>query len=407
MGDAPKPGLVDKLRAARRRHEARWTPSGFEFAFADRVSFLPAEHWDALTAGHSVFSSRAYLSALDATHPDNIRPRYAIAYRGGAPAVAIAMQVADVRGEDLLPRKRTGPGLPWRRLVRPKVLVCGNLLAWGRHGVCRAPGLSAAEAWPAVAEALYRVRSAERLAGGTDFVVVKDLGDADATGIEALETYSYRPFETDPDMVLDVPESCATLDDYLGLFRGKYRKSAKSVLKDTERAGFRVEALSDLAPHAARLHELYSEVHAGAAVRPVTLAPEYLPRLAAALPDQFRCVTVSKDGRAAGFVTVVKDGATAVGYYLGYDRAANETTPLYFRLLYAAVETSLAMGCRRISFGRTALEPKARLGARPVALRCWIRHRVPVVNVALRRFLREAPHDVAPERSPFSERLDA
>jgi hypothetical protein len=396
-------GFVEGLRAAKRRHDARHAPSGFEFAFADRASFLPAEHWDALTAGRSVFSSRAYLAALDDAPPANVRPRYAVAYRNGVPAVALAMQIADVRAEDVYPRRRRGPGLPWRKLVNPKVLVCGNLLAWGRHGVCRAPALSAAEAWPAVAEALYRVRSAERLAGGADFVVVKDLGDEDAHGIDALETYSYRPFETDPDMVLDVPESCATLDDYLGLFRGKYRKSAKSVLKDVEKAGFRVEPMPDLAPHAGRLHELYREVHAGAAVRPYTLTPEYLPRVAAALSDRFRCVTVTKDGRTAGFVTVVKDGATGVGYFIGYDRAANETAPLYFRLLYAAVETSLAMGCRRVSFGRTALEPKARLGARPVPLRCWVRHRLPVINVALRRFLREVPHDVAPDRSPFRE----
>jgi hypothetical protein len=401
-----KAGLVETIRAAKRRHEARHAPSGFEFAFADRIAFVNASHWDALTNGASVFASRAYLGALDAAAPANVRPRYAVAYRDGAPAVAISMQLVDVRGEDVLPRRRGAEGaprVPWRRTLRPRVLVCGNLLAWGCHGVCRAPGVSAAEAWPAVADALYRVRSAERLAGPTDFVVVKDLGDADVDGVETLETYSYRPFYTDPDMVLDLPGSCATLDDYFGLFRGKYRKTAKSVLTSTERAGYRVEPLDDLAPHARRLHELYRAVHANATVRPITLSPDYLPRVAAALAGGFRCVSITKDGAIAGFVTVVKDGATAVGYYIGYDRAANETAPLYFRLLYAAVETSLAMGCRRISFGRTALEPKARLGARPVPLRCWVRHRVPVLNVALRRFLREVPHDVAPDRSPFHE----
>ncbi len=204
-------------------------------------------------------------------------------------------------------------------------------------------------------------------------------------------------------MVLDLPETCATLGDYLALFRGKYKKAAKSVLTSTERAGYRVEEIRDLAPHAARLHELYLEVHANADFRPFTLSPDYLPRMSAALGDAFRCVGLSKDGVLAGFVTVVKDGTTAVGYYLGYDRAANETSPLYFRLLYAAVEASLAMGCRRISFGRTALEPKSRLGARPVPLSCWVRHRVPVVNVALRCWLGDIPHDVAPDRSPFRE----
>ncbi|MBK8269327.1 MAG: hypothetical protein IPK83_13885 [Planctomycetes bacterium] len=64
----------------------------------------------------------------------------------------------------------------------------------------------------------------------------------------------------------------------------------------------------------------------------------------------------------------MKDGDTAVGYYLGYDKATNETVPVYFRLLHAVIADSIAMGCKRLSLGRTALEPKARLGARPVPL---------------------------------------
>ena len=410
MTQTPRRGIVERLRDAHGRRKKRREPTGFQFAFADRISFLDAAHWDALTDGATVFSSRAYLAALDDSAPANVTTRYAIAYRDGAPAVGVAMQLARIAAEDVAPSRDDrddglpyAPKLPWRRALRPRVLVCGNLLAWGSHGVRRAPGVSLAAAWPAVAEALYRVRSAERWTGQTDFILVKDLAEPDADGVASLETYSYRPFETEPDMVIDLPAACATLDDYLALFRGKYRKTAKSCLTAIDRGGWRVEEVRDLGPHAARLHELYLEVHANADVRPFTLSPHYLTRVAAALGESFRCVTVSKDGAVAGFVTVVKDGTTAVGYYIGYDRAANETSPLYFRLLYAAVEASLAMGCRRISFGRTALEPKARLGARPVPLRCWVRHRLPVVNVALRRWLREIPHDTAPDRSPFKD----
>jgi hypothetical protein len=125
--------------------------------------------------------------------------------------------------------------------------------------------------------------------------------------------------------------------------------------------------------------------------------------VAAALGPSFRCVALSKNGAPDGFVTVVKDGETAFGYYVGFDRAANEHAPVYLRLLLAVVEQSLEMGCRRISFGRTALEPKSRLGARPVPLRCWVRHRVPLLNLALRRWLCEVPHAEAPEHEPFKD----
>lgn len=397
---SPLPGsrLVEKVRAAHARHLARHRPTGFDLATADRVAYLHHADWDAVTAEASVFTSRRYLAALDAASPENVRPRYALAYRGGAPVAAVAMQSVRIPADGLRAHDAS-----WRRRLGAEVLVCGNLLAWGRHGVTFAPAVAAADAWPAVAEALYRVRRAHKLEGQTDFVLVKDLTEADAGGVSSLETFGYRPFETEPDMVLELPEGCGTLDDYLALFRGKYRKSARAVLQEAERAGYRVELVADVAAAAETLHRLYLQVHAGAPVRLFTLSPSYLPAVAAALGDGFRCVALVREGRTDGFVTVVRDGSTAVAYYMGYDRAANAAAPVYFRLLYAAVEAALAMGCRRVSFGRTALEPKARLGARPVPLRCWVRHRLPVVNLAIRRWLREVPHDDAPDRSPFRE----
>ena len=71
-------------------------------------------------------------------------------------------------------------------------------------------------------------------------------------------------------------------------------------------------------------------------------------------------------------------------------------------LLHAVIGEALALGCRRISFGRTALEPKAGLGARPERMWLWVRHRNPVMNALLRKLLRAVPHGAAPERSPFN-----
>src|SRR5262249_56972302 len=111
---------------------------------------------------------------------------------------------------------------------------------------------------------------------------------------------------------------------------------------------------------------------------------------------------IIKEGyRIAGFVTTVKDQETAVGYYIGFDSKTNSQAPLYFRLLQTVVEDAIQMGCRQVSFGRTALEPKARLGAKPEPFHIWVRHRVPAMNMLVRGLLHSIPHDEAPERSPF------
>jgi hypothetical protein len=75
--------------------------------------------------------------------------------------------------------------------------------------------------------------------------------------------------------------------------------------------------------------------------------------------------------------------------------------PLYLRLVHATIGDAIAWGCKRLSLGRTALEPKAALGARPEPMSVWLRHRVPALNWCLRGLLGAVPHAEAPERNPF------
>jgi predicted N-acyltransferase len=181
----------------------------------------------------------------------------------------------------------------------------------------------------------------------------------------------------------------------------KYRKAARQIGKDVEAAGCRVEELSDVGRHAGTLHGLYMQTHRNARLRLVTLPPAFIPTLADRLGERMRCTVVRRGEELLGFVTTVRDGETAVGYYIGFDMEANAKLPVYFGLLQAVVADAIRLGCRRLSLGRTALEPKARLGARPAPMRVWIRHRVPALNVVVRGLLRTVSHDEAPERNPF------
>ena len=72
-------------------------------------------------------------------------------------------------------------------------------------------------------------------------------------------------------------------------------------------------------------------------------------------------------------------------------------------IVHSVIGDAIALGCRRISYGRTALEPKAGLGAMPERMWLWVRHRRQPVNVLLRRVLGAVPHGEAPDRSPFKK----
>lgn len=404
--------LIAKLKDARERHKQRHRPTGFEFAFADRIHFLNGDHWDAATAGSGFFLRRSYLSLLEKCCPEGLCSRYALIYQEGEPKAAVVAQILRVSGDKVLGQgKSRKPNLLSRAVspaarkvsaaVKERVLICGNLFSWGCHGVSFAPGVTAEELWPAVAEALYRIRRAERLSGETNLVFIKDLSAAQQGSAQLLRRFSYRPIETDPDMVLELRPGWRTYGDYLESLDRKYRKSAQQIAKEIESAGCVLERRKNLESCGPRLHELYLSVHEHAAVRPVTISPEYLPALAKAAGESFSCIVVRRGEDVLGFVTLLRDGELAIGYYIGYDREAAASLPLYLRLLHAVVEQAIQWGCRRLSLGRTALEPKARLGAAPQPLFIWARHQHPTVNFFVRKLVHAIPHEEPPQRNPF------
>lgn len=393
--------LANKARDLRDSHRVRHSPTGFGFVLADSVEYLDASRWDTLTANNSLFLSRRYLRVLEEAGPENLSQRYAMIFRGRDAVAVVAAQCLTVSAARVRKTPRHEKLASALERVQERMLVCGSLLSWGMHGVAIASGEDRALIWPAVAEALYRLRRADKLSGDTDLVMVKDISDEHVAETSALAKYSYRPLETDPNMVLEISPRWRSFEDYLASLNSKYRKTCRQIEKEVEAAGCRVEELTDVERHADALYELYLQTHRNARLRLVTLRSSFFPTLAAQLGDDIRWTVVKRDEELLGFVNTVRDGETAVGYYIGFDRRSNAEVPIYFRLLQAVVDDAIKFGCTSLSLGRTALEPKARLGARPSPMRVLIRHRIPALNILVRALLHTVSHDEAPERNPF------
>jgi len=402
--------LATKLKSVALDHALRHKPSGFQFTIAEGIDQLRADHWDALVDGQGVCLGRPFLGVLEQAGPANLASHYAIVYREGAPVAAVACQSVALDGS-MLPSRTAGGrrvALRDRGLARltQRVLVCGNLLGWGPQGVAFANGQATAERWCGVAEALYRIRRGNVLFGQTDLVLVKDLGAAEAHADGPLRRFSYRAIETEPNMILTLRPEWRTFDDYLAALRSDYRSNIRKLVREVTAAGLTPRRLdtAGVHRHAEDLHRLYLEVHERQKLRLVTLAPRFLPALAAEFGGDLRTVVLERaEGGLAGFVTMLKDRDGAIGYYIGFDKAtAARGVPLYLRLLYALVEEAVDARATWLSLGRTALEPKASLGAVGHPLRCYVRHRLPALNAFVRALVYAAPEpDQSPERKPF------
>ncbi len=434
--------LVDKARAATTQMKAAITeknttrkrlsgPANLQYAIADSITLLDKTAWNAIVGSTSFFMSPNYLEKIESVLPLNVRPRYALIYNGtGAdrePVAAMVMQIAEIHFDQVRPEKasaaNTGATISKAKKWLPtfnkiavdaketikektvqRVLTCGNLLTFGQHGISFAEGCDPKLAWHGVAEVLYRVRQAEKLVGKTHFVMIKDLHAPFTQQATQLEALSYRYVETEPNMVLALRPEWKNYDDYLASLASKYRANIKNgAFKPMDEAGCTVEHITGLAAFETEFFALYKSVQVNADFRPIELQPKYFAALEAAAGAHFRCSIIKQNSKILGFLISVMDGDTAIAYHIGFDRDAAATLPIYLRLLHASVADAIALGAKRVSFGRTALEPKAALGAKPQTFGVLLRHRQPVLNKLMKRLLLGIEHDDAPERNPFKK----
>lgn len=405
--------LGDAVKDAKKRRE----PSGYRFSICDGIQLVNHGDWDSVTENASLFFDRKVLQTIESDGPQGLRYRYALIYDADRPVAAICCQLLTIHGNQLTPiesDKNTAEN-PFKsstkkfkekslEKLRRNVMICGNLMSWGPHGIHISENTDQTKIWDGIAEALYRIRRGDRLNGQIHYVMIKDCLLEEPERKSRLERYRYRRHETEPNMVLSIDPEWSSFDDYLASLNKKYRKAAKNVYKSIDQSDLTVERHKEISNNdIAAIHGLYLQTHSKADVRLFKLRETYLSAIAkAAGSDSFRCTILrNSQSKVVGFVTTLKDSETAIGYYIGVDRETNAGAPVYHRLLYAIIEDSLDLGCMKISFGRTALEPKARLGCTPEPMSISIRHRVPVLNMLIQPILGAIPHDDAPERSPF------
>lgn len=380
-------------------------PADLQYAIADAIGMLDRGAWQELVKDSGFFLSADYLASLEQVLPLNLSPRYALIYSVDGPVAAVYMQIADVSVAQMRPEKAgTAPLDQLAHSTKQRILTCGNLLTFGQHGIAFAKDVDQKLAWHGVAEVLYRVRQADKLAGKTHFVMIKDLHTPYREHAAHLENLSYRYVETEPNMVLALSPDWKSHDDYLASLASKYRANVKNgIMKIMDEGACTIEHVADMAAVQDQIHALYKEVQVNADVRLFELVPAYFAALQQAAGERLRCSVIRQEGKMLGFLISVADGDTSVAYHIGFDRAAAAELPIYLRLLHAGIADAISMGCKEISYGRTALEPKAALGAKPQPFGILVRHRQPVLNKMIKRLLTGIEHEEAPQRSPFKK----
>jgi hypothetical protein len=363
---------------------------------ASGLTSIDAAHWDRLLSPGVMPLKHGFLSAWETSELPGLRSRPVIACREGesapiaaCPAYFYDLDLPTVRLPQLAPVlepiRRLWPRFGFARTYEvgsPTPLVNPFLVADERLR---------AEAVPPMIEAALE----EGQAGGAQFILVQNFTSRQGPGAESLTANGFVSVPGPPSGVLPLPYS--SFEEYLSSMRAQYRRRAQKTLKRSEHLTVeRLDRFDGIADELARLWRcIYDRARE---VRREILTPEFFGQLSD-LEEAIVLVTRRPDASIASFGLLIDDRPWLSFVQCGFEEDARDEGA-YFRLLLEIVRLSIESGYEQVDLGITTLPPKLDVGAVPVPMWAWLRHRHYPVQAVVRRiadrFL-EQP-DLSPRR---------
>lgn len=369
----------------------------YTFELYNRVDDLP-NSWDGLVQEEDLFLHASYLKALEASPPQGMGLRFLLLKKENKPVGAVLLQLIDYTLQDSLKGLEEGKQRTWREWLRYKlasvlnfkILIVGNLLLSGDHAYYFDPrALSEAEGLKLIAESLPAIN--QQLAQQkqrTSGVLFKD-SLSDSLPLKGQGLFHKVSFQ--PNMVFALNPAWTTLEEYLGSLQSKYRVRAKRAFRKGNGIKRTEWSLSDIQEHQKEIFALYRSIANKAEFNIINLTEEYIPALKHSLQDRFRLFAYhDQEGNFIGFNTLIQNGREYDAHFLGLDETSNRNHQLYLNMLLDMVRHSIEKeGVDQIVFGRTALEIKSSIGAKPECMFCYAQHYNPVFNLLIGWLIRK------------------
>jgi hypothetical protein len=254
----------------------------------------------------------------------------------------------------------------WPRFMKTRVYELGAPAA--RHDpLLVAPDVDLA----AVAKTVVGAAVREAEAAGDKMMIVQDWVPDGGPLAAALSTHGFDQVIALPTFVVDARHP--SFDAYLQSMRSKYRRRTRCTFRDSRH--LRAELVDDFAPLADQLAHLWRLVYDRAReTKREILGPAFF-RAVAELDEVKALVLWRDDGSIAIFGLLLEDGKWLHFLQCGFAEEAGRSEAAYFRLLLEIIRVAIEGGFERAHLGCTTAGPKLDVGALPIALTAWLRHR--------------------------------
>lgn len=371
--------------------------------------------WNEL-APQSQLLSINYLEVLERYHPEKMRFRYVVVYKGKEPVAGFYFQLIPFNAADRLQLEELPSDSLFscmyrhlKKLVARKVdfvtLICGNLLATGPYGFVVKPSVPHEQLQSLFNQVIRSLFEHVDWIEHAAVCLVKELPLSLQFDVSEYSNLKYfHPFLVQPSMILELRDHWNTLDDYLSDLQSKYRLRIRKAQQASAKLEHRELDLKDLLFYQDKIYDLYFNTADGADFNLVKLHKEYFTQMKSALDNRYRIFGYFNQDELIAFYSYIDDSDELMGHFLGTMKANNFKYQVYINILLKYIQHGIAGKYKKINLARTAIEIKSSVGAMPADMVCYLTHRNRIYNAFVPNLIRYLkPRDKYIVRQPFKK----
>lgn len=362
--------------------------------------------WDAVAQGNA-FLQTPYLSVLEKSAPVNMQCFYISIYENGTHigvALAQYLRVAELEsfGDRDKCLKTSVRNFIFRNFAS-NVLFLGNNMITGQNGYTFSKSIDFKHVSKILidcSEAIIAYFKKQNIR--IHIISFKDFYQECADELKKYDFAQMYDFNIQPNMIFELNSDWRTKEDYIAAFSKKYRDQYKRSHKKFNGITVKELELEDIISNEDRIYQLYHHVAINAPFNTFFLAKNHFSTFKKQCGCKFKFFGYFLNDKLIGFHTLLLNGEVLETYFLGYDDDVQKENMLYLNMLYNMTEFGIEHQFKKIIFGRTALEIKSSIGAKPVMMSGFIKHQNKLINKYIDKFFTRLEPKVAwQQRHPF------
>jgi hypothetical protein len=351
----------------------------------------------------NVYFSKPFLKAFERSNPQ-IEFKYISISNAEKKTVALALvQVINLSVEGTLKNVKVAPFV--RKLLslffcneHIKILFCGNVFLSGEHGINSSDQVSTDEIMIQIGTALDAVAANTK---PLHAIFIKDFKQESLKNTRQFLNFGYIEIKVEPNMIIELNPKWNTFEDYKNLLKSKYRVKANKADSSSSDLETRLFTEHDFETYKEELQALYQNTIDNASFNAQVLNLNTYIHLRATFKDDFIVKAYFLENKLVGFLTALVNKNTLDAHFIGLDYQLNKPHAIYPRILNDYIRLGIEKKVSSINLGRTASEIKTTIGAKPIDLSCYIKHKNPFLNSLIKPFLRRIKIKEFKQHSPF------